>query len=286
MWKYTVIGVVAAAFAAGGTVAWSRADRGGDARHFPVTGLVVAAPENGRLRVAHDDIPGYMPAMTMAFAVAAGETAALTPGDRVRFTLRVASDGVTAKGITVIGRGEVTPAVANGSVARLRRGDVLPPIALVDEQGRTLSERDFIGHATFVTFIYTRCPVPEFCPAVTSRLKQLQAVLAKDRSLDPGTRLLSITLDPAFDTPAVLKDYARAIGADPARWRFASGEPDEVLKVARAFSVYIERNGALLDHTLATALIDEHGRVREIWRGSGWSVTDLVAALRDGNGDR
>ena len=83
-----------------------------------------------------------------------------------------------------------------------------------------------------------------------------------------------------FDTPAVLKDYARAIGADPSRWRFASGDPDEVLKVARAFSVYVERNGAVLDHTLATALVDPQGRVQEIWRGNGWRVDDVTAAVR------
>ena len=111
-----------------------------------------------------------------------------------------------------------------------------------------------------MTFIFTRCPVPEFCPLVTARFKALQATLARDRSLPRDAQLLSVTLDPAFDTPAVLEAYGKAMGAEPGRWRFAGGDSAAVLQVARAFSVYVEKNGALLDHTLATALVDRHGR--------------------------
>ena len=280
MWNHTIIGIVTAALTAGGALAWSWHDRTEGVRRFPVTGVVVAAPENGVLRIAHDDIPGYMPAMTMAFAVGEAGSPAVAAGDRVRFSLRVAPDGVTAERIAVVGRAAPAVTRAGGAVARLSRGDALPAISLVDEQGRRVTERDFLGRTTFVTFVYTRCPLPEFCPAITSRFKQLQAALAKDQALARKARLLSVTLDPAYDTPAVLKDYARAIGADPARWSFASGDPAEVLKVARAFSVYVEQNGAILDHTLATALVDENGQVREIWRGNGWTVNELVAALR------
>jgi protein SCO1 len=280
MWNHTIIGIVTAALTAGGALAWSWHDRSEAVRRFQVTGVVVAAPENGVLRIAHDDIPGYMPAMTMAFAVGEAGSPAVAAGDRVRFSLRVAPDGVTAERIAVVGRAAPAVTRAGGAIARLSRGDALPAISLVDEEGRRVTARDFLGRTTFVTFVYTRCPLPEFCPAITSRFKQLQAALAKDQALARKARLLSVTLDPAYDTPAVLKDYARAIGADPARWSFASGDPAEVLKVARAFSVYVEQNGAILDHTLATALVDENGQVREIWRGNGWSVNDLLAALR------
>ena len=280
MWNHTLTGIVAAALTAGGALAWSWQDRADGVRRFPVTGVVVSTVEKGVVRVAHEDIPGYMPAMTMAFAVGTGESTALAVGDRVRFSLRVAPDGVTAERFAVVGRAAPAATRASGSVERLTRGDRLPSISLIDEQGRALTERDFTGRATFVTFVYTRCPLPEFCPAITSRFKQLQAALVTDPSLPQNTRLLSVTLDPTYDTPAVLKDYGRAIGADPSRWSFASGDPAEVLKVARAFSVYVEQNGAILDHTLATALVDGNGEVREIWRGNGWNVNDLVAALR------
>ncbi|MEO5819709.1 MAG: SCO family protein [Vicinamibacteraceae bacterium] len=255
-------------------------------RRLPVTGVVVAAPEGQVVRIAHDDIPDYMPAMTMAFTLAEAESTRLVPGDRVRFDLRIGSGPSVAEGIAVTGRGPVpggTPATPQAP-SRLKRGDALAPFALVDERGRGFTLADLQGHPTVVTFIFTRCPVPEFCPLLTSKFTTLQRALATDRTLPRTTRLLSITLDPAFDTPEVLAAYGKAVGAEPARWRFAGGEPAAVLQVTRAFSVYVERNGALLDHTLATALLDGRGRVVEIWRGNGWQVTDVTAALRGVSG--
>jgi protein SCO1 len=288
MWNKAALAAIALALGAG-TVAWTRQDQtaANETRRLAVTGIVVTPLEGRQVRVAHDDIPGYMPAMTMAFTLGEGESSALEPGDRVRFTLRVGPDGSVAEAVTVTGRTTTAGpgAVAAAPVARLKRGDALPSLALVDQDGRPFTGDDLRGHATIVTFIFTRCPLPEFCPVVTSRFKELQAALGREPSLPSDTRLLSITLDPEFDTPAVLQAYARAIGADSRRWRFVSGDPAEVLRVARAFSVHVERNGVLLDHTLATALIDPSGRVAEIWRGNGWKASEVLAALRSQKGE-
>jgi len=220
--------------------------------------------------------------MTMAFGLGPKESAAPAPGDRIQFTLCVGPDAAWMEGVRVTGRSVPSAETARprATVDRLRRGDLLPAVTLVDEHGRTLRTADLRGHATVLTFIFTRCPVPEFCPLVSRRFTQLQAALAAEGSAARETRLLSVTLDPAFDTPPVLEAYARSLGADPARWGFAGGNPDEVMRLARAFSVYVERQGALLDHTLATALIGADGRVVEIWRGSGWQVSEIVEALR------
>ena len=250
-------------------------------RRLPVTGIVVAAPEGREVRIAHDDIPDYMPAMTMAFTLAEHESARLSPGDRVRFRLRVGSGPSVAEDVAVTGRGALSPAGTGAPPpARLKQGDTVAPFALVDERGRAFTDADLRGHQTVVTFIFTRCPVPEYCPLVTARFKALQTTLARDRSLPRDAQLLSITLDPAFDTPAVLEAYGKAMGAEPGRWRFAGGDHAAVLQVARAFSVYVEKNGALLDHTLATALVDRRGRIVEIWRGNGWRLEEVTAALR------
>ena len=286
MWNHAAAATLALAIGVG-TLAWKQAHHppAADASRRPVTGIVVTAPEGRSVRIAHDEIPGYMAAMTMSFTLADGERATLTPGDRVRFTLRTDKPGNLAEDVTVTGHGAVPAGDAPAPpVSRVKPGDTLPAFALVDERGRPLADTDLRGHPTVVTFIFTRCPVPEFCPLVTSRFTELQRMLARDRSLPRDTQLLSITLDPAFDTPPILEAYARAKGADAARWRFATGRPDEVLRVARAFSVYIERNGALLDHTLATALVDADGRVVEIWRGNGWKAAEVAAALR-GHGE-
>jgi protein SCO1/2 len=282
MWNQAAATALAISVGAG-TVALTRWYRpADDPSRKPVRGVVLTAPEGRSVRIAHDEIPGYMAAMTMSFTLADGESAALVPGDRVRFTLRTNAPGNLAEDVTVTGHGAVPAgeAPAPPRVSRLKPGDTLPAFALVDERAQALTDADLRGHPTVVTFIFTRCPVPEFCPLVTSRFAELQRMLARDRSLPHGTQLLSITLDPAFDTPPILEAYARAKGADAARWRFATGKPDEVLQVARAFSVYVERNGALLDHTLATALVDAEGRVVEIWRGNGWKAADVAEALR------
>jgi protein SCO1/2 len=279
----TAIGLCTIAFGAV-TYAWTRPPRASEAGvlRFPVTGIVVAAPEGRRVRVAHDEIPGYMAAMTMGFTLGEEETAALTPGDRIRFTLRVGPEGSRAEAVSVTGHGPLPAGegVPLPPVTRVKRGGLLPELSLVDQDGRPIDRASFTGHPTVVTFIFTRCPVPEFCPLITSRFKEIQAALGSDPALPPSTQLLSITLDPAFDTPPILKQYGEAMGAHPARWRFATGTPDDVLRVSRAFSVHVERNGALLDHTLATALIDGSGRVVEIWRGNGWKTREVLEALR------
>jgi protein SCO1/2 len=282
MWIRPVLGVVT--LAAAGALAWTNhlATPRDGAPRFAVTGIVVAPLEGGLLRVAHEDIPGYMPAMTMAFTLAEGETTRVAPGDRVRFTLRVDERGSRAEGMTVVGRASIEASTPRGELAavtRVKRGHALPALALIDQQGRRLTRDDFLGHPTVMTFVFTRCPVPEFCPLVTNRFKALQSTLAEDRSLPAATQLLSVTIDPEFDTPAVLAAYARGIGAAPRRWRFAGGDPEAVRTLSRAFSVHVERNGALLDHTLATALIDRHGTIVEIWRGNGWKVSDVTEAL-------
>ena len=254
---------------------------GSSGRRLTATGVVVGTPDAGRVQVAHDEISGYMPPMTMTFALGPAERAVLAPGDRIRFTLRTGPDETWMEGVRVTSRGSLpAPARPLAPVDRLRRGDVLPEVTLVDQDGRPVRTADLRGRPTVLTFIYTRCPVPEFCPLVSRRFGQLQAALAADHSPAHDARLLSVTLEPEFDTAPILTAYARSLNANPARWVFAGGDPAQVTRLARAFSVFVERQGALLDHTLATALVDADGRVTEIWRGSGWTVSEVVEALR------
>ena len=269
------------------TVAVARTRQaGGDepgVRLFPVTGVVTAPPGDGRLMVAHEEIAGYMPAMTMPFAVAAGHPVpALTPGDRVRFTLRVDTLAAEARDFEVVGHDAEIARALRGTArlsSRLRRGDVLPDVSLVSEADTPFTTNDLRGHVTAVTFIFTRCPMPEFCPLMVKRFQQVQRAIAADPSLAQA-QLLAVTLDPAFDSPAILSAYARAMQADPARWRFATGAPAEITRLTQAFAIHVERNGVLLDHTLATAVIDADGRIAEIWRGNGWTPEEVVAVVR------
>ena len=267
------------------TATFARARRATDAeastRTFEVVGVVTTPPAEGRFTVAHDDIPGYMPAMTMPFVLGPGVPARLAPGDRVRFTLRVAEDWSRADDIIVVGRDAAvarTAAVVTPARLRVKKGDVVPAFSLTTEAGRGFTHADLRGRVTAVTFIFTRCPVPEFCPLMVKRFQQVQRELERDPTLR-DVRLLSVTLDPTFDTPAVLAGYAKAIGANQERWQFVTGEPAEIARLTNAFSIHAEPNGAFIDHTLATAIVDADGRLVEIWRGNGWRSAEIVEGL-------
>lgn len=277
-----VAGVAFAVVAARGRGNTS-ADASG-AQVYTVAGIVTGPPSGGQVTVAHDEIAGYMAAMTMPFTLAPDQALPrLAPGDAVRFRLRIDASGSRADDFVVTGHdAAVAAAVAAPPAAparRLRPGDRLPDFALIDQSGAAFTAERLLGRRTAVTFIFTRCPVPEFCPLMVQRLLEVEAASRRDPRLS-DVQLVAITLDPANDTPAVLDAYARAKRLDPARWRLLTGQADAVASLTRAFAVHVERNGVLLDHTLATAVVDGKGRVVEIWRGNGWPAREVVDALR------
>ena len=253
------------------------------ARTFQVIGTVPAPMAERRVMVSHSDIPGYMPAMTMPFAVGAGETASLAAGDRVRFTLRVTADGSQAEGFEVTGHDAALAAALKANTRRaqkrLKKGDVLPSFSLTTSEGLPLTSADLRGHVTAITFVFTRCPVPEFCPLMVRRFQEVQRELESSGS-PPSVQLLGVTLDPAFDTPQVLREYAISKRANPARWQVATGDRDEIARLTSAFSIHVEQNGVLIDHTLATSVVGRDGRIAEIWRGNGWSSAELLDVIR------
>jgi protein SCO1/2 len=270
------------------TVAVARSRQGlredADTRAYAVTGVVTSPPADGRVMVAHEEIADYMPAMTMPFALTPSETPpAMAVGDRVRFTLTVSADRTWAQDFTVTGHDPAVAAALAGppspTSVRVKKGDALPAVSLVTQTGAPFTTREFEGRVTAVTFVFTRCPVPEFCPLMVKRFQQVQRAMLSDPTL-ADARLLAVSLDPTFDTPPVLDAYARAMQADPARWTFVTGPSEEITRLTRAFAVHVERNGVLLDHTLATAVIGPDGRVVDLWRGNGWKADDIVAAMR------
>ncbi|HWL17579.1 MAG TPA: SCO family protein [Opitutus sp.] len=255
-------------------------------RTFTVKGTVTAPLADGTITVAHEPIPDYMPAMTMPFNVAPEAMAAaarLRAGDQVEFRWRVTKDSSHAWDFKRIGRDEThAPPPAGPPVAarRVREGDTIPSFALTDQEGNALTEAALRGKATLLTFIFTRCPVPEFCPRMSERFQSLQRQLTAGQihAVVP-VQLLSVTIDPEFDTPAVLREYGRRYGADPNTWHFATGSPAEIESLRRSFAVFAEKSAAILDHTLATVLIGPDLRVAAIWRGNRWKEEDVAASL-------
>lgn len=255
------------------------------AREFTVLGTVTRPLSDGVITISHEAIPGYMPAMTMPFNVredARGETAALQPGDRVQFQFHVGETSA-AYAFKTLGRAALSGNRAARETAprrRLQEGDTMPAFALTDQDGTPITQEDLRGGYTLLTFVFTRCPVPDFCPRISSQFQSIQDRTKKrPQEAAKSLQLLSITIDPEFDTPPVLRRYGERYAAESKTWRFATGPTAEIDTLRRAFAVAAEKSPALLDHTLATALIDPELRIVQIWRGNRWKPDDIFAAL-------
>jgi protein SCO1/2 len=114
---------------------------------------------------------------------------------------------------------------------------------------------------------------------MSANFAELQKAIKATPNELAGTRLLSITFDPQFDTPEVLERYAEREGADPAIWEFATGKPAEVDKLTKAFSILVQPEGGSITHSLATALVDRQGKIAKIWRGNRWTPAEVIAEL-------
>lgn len=258
---------------------------GGDAVRYPVTGLVVARPEGAVVRIAHDDIAGFMPPMTMPFTLdPARQADGLTPGDRVQFTLVVSAGATTVADLTVVGRDPIAlrrlATATESQDRRLTDGDEVPPFRLLDHTGAATTEADLHGVVTVATFIFTRCPLPDYCPAMMTRLKGLHARTRGDAAVADRLRLVAITIDPTFDTPDVLAAYAKAHGVSAPDVRLLTGDPGEIDALAAAFAVVVRPSNVGIDHTLTTAIIGPDGRVATLLRGNGWLIDEALAVIR------
>jgi protein SCO1/2 len=230
----------------------------------------------GQVVITHDEIPGLMPAMTMSFDVA--DPALLgrfAPGQRIEFELE--AEAGRFRILSARAEGERAGAVRAPLLAATRRPrEPAPDFALVDQAGQPLSLGDLRGKILLVDFVFTRCAGP--CPILTGIHVGLQ------RSLDPAlrerVRFVSITLDPAHDSPEVLSEYAQARGADLSGWSFLTGPPAAVEDVVRRWGVGTLRAAdGSLEHVVATFLVDGQGQIAERWIGLEHSAEELRAAM-------
>jgi protein SCO1/2 len=245
------------------------------------------------VRVAHEEIPGYMPAMTMPLPVKdSALLKGLTVGDEVQFQLSVTADDSWISRIEAISQDPATPpsALAEPGVpvatpeaasqaSEVHAGEQVPDFQLVDQDGRTVRLKDFRGKAVVLTFIYTRCPLPNFCPLMSKNFAALQERLKKE--FRGRFELLSISIDPRFDRPEVLKEYAGRYGADESCWRFATGDQEQVDLAASTFGLVHEPENGLIAHNLRTALIGPDGRLVHLWKSNVWTPYEVHRMMRE-----
>ena len=260
-------------------------DREPPARQYELTGQILAIDTTrNEVLIKHDSIRNFMPAMTMPFTVK--DPALLSgrePGDLVTAMLVVGETSAHLSSLTRTGHAKLdAPPVVSDAPRVLMPGEPVADALLVDQQEKPRPFSSFKGHRVAITFMFTRCPLPDFCPLMDRHFAAVQKSIKSAPDLR-DVRLVTMTLDPEFDTPAVLNRHAARLDADPAVWSFVTGEPKSAADFARQFGIYTERDlgtGANLTHNLRTAIVDAEGRMVKVHSGNDWTPAQLVADLK------
>jgi protein SCO1/2 len=253
--------------------------------HGTVRGVDVS---KGTIRISHEAIPNYMPAMTMDLPVKGSPIPKdLAPGDDVQFELLVTEDDSWIANVVNImparpGRASAgAEAIASGepTSTELQKGETVPDFQFIDQNGKSIRLSDFRGKPVVLTFIYTRCPLPNFCPLMSKNFQALQQRLQKE--FPDRFQLLSVTIDPKFDRPDILKEYAGRYSTNEKCWTFATGTQEQIDSIAGLFGLVHESESGLISHNLRTALIGTDGRLRYIWKSNVWTPYEVARMLEE-----
>jgi protein SCO1/2 len=261
------------------------------ARQYPLKGQILdihtstTLPGRVELTLKHEDIPGFMPAMTMGYFLKDGTRAdGIVAGDLVTATLVVNGGELYVQDLNKTGHAPVPAAARPVKIMDVMApGDPVPDDALVDQTGATRHLSEWRGRALAVTFVYTRCPVPDFCPLMDRHFGDLQRAVLADAGLRDRVHLASISFDPAHDTPAAITAHAKERGADPRVWSYLTGDAAAIDHVTSRFGISaIDEHDApeSITHNLRTAVIDRQGRLVTIYNGNDWTVDGLLHDLR------
>ena len=259
--------------------------RSGSEKRYDFKGkVVVVEPDKHLVTVAHEDVKDLMPAMTMPFTVPSdSDLQILAPGDEITATLVVDGSHSWLEGL-IIARESANPAAMPGVVVA-KEGDEVPNFTLRNQDDREIRIQNYRGKALLLTFIYTRCPVPEYCTLMSNNFAQVDRELGQDPDLYAKTHLLSISIDPEYDTPKVLRSYGAAHteryqNETFAHWEFASGTSDQVKKIAEYFGLAYFPEMDQIIHALRTVIVSPDGKVAKIYSGNEWKPEEIVDAMK------
>jgi protein SCO1/2 len=261
-------------------------------KHYPIHGSVVGVDKTtNKIDLKAGTIPGFMEAMTMTYPVtdpaAIGE---LHPGDLISATLLADEDAAGPKNMRlkdIVITGQANPnAMPAVRYHTPTPGETVPDFKLRNQSGKTISFKQLRGKVVILTFIYTRCPLPEYCIRMSQNFAQINKALQAVPALYAKTHLLSISFDPEFDTPRVLKSYGESyIGkfADEsfAHWDFAVPSAAELAHVEQYFSVGVTPSeGGALQHSLSTVIIGKDGKIVAFYPSNDWTVEEALAKIK------
>jgi protein SCO1/2 len=260
-------------------------------KRYPFTGRVVSidAQDQSAL-IANDNIPGFMDAMTMPYKVRPlAALSQLLPGDSISAEVVVvepngnndtAEPNYWLENVKVTAHKDSVPALSTNALRMPAPGEDVPDFSFTNQDAKRISLKHYRGKVLLVTFIYTRCPFPDFCPRMSSNFAEIYKQAAADPAL-AGVHLLTISFDPQHDTPQVLRDYGFSVAHthDPAlfrRWEFAVVRSADLPKVADFFALTVKPEGGMITHNLSTTIIGPDGKVVQWYHGGDWQVSDLI----------
>lgn len=246
--------------------------------------VVVVEPEKHLVTVSHEEVKGFMPAMTMPFTVRSeSDLQILAPEDQITATLVVDGSHSWLEDLIIVRQSG--NAASTTTVVQAKEGDEVPNYKLRNQNDREIRIRNYRGKALLLTFIYTRCPVPEYCTLMSNNFVQVDRELGQDPELYSKTHLLSISIDPAYDTPQVLRSYGSAHteryqNETFAHWEFATGTKEQVKEIAEYFGLrYFPEKDEII-HGLRTVIVGPDGKVAKIYSGNEWKPDEIVAELK------
>jgi protein SCO1/2 len=252
-------------------------------QQFTVKGVITEmGPDKPTFVVKHEPVANYMPAMTMPFHVRdAAEIAGLRPGDAVTFRLHVQGETSWADHVTstlsTAGVHAADPAT-NSLQSPSLNISAIPDFALTNELGERVTLHQFQGQAVAMTFFFTRCPIPEYCPRLSRTFAEASQLLSAAGSGVTNWHLLSISFDP-LDRPEVLRAYAKQYNYNPKRWTFLTGDPAAIRALTRGFGLAVTPDGAGLSHDFRTVVFDANGQFQTMWPFGGDTTKLLVREL-------
>ncbi|HLP77636.1 MAG TPA: copper-binding protein [Candidatus Paceibacterota bacterium] len=245
------------------------------------------APDRHKAVIRHEAIPDYMPAMTMEFNVRnTNQLSGISAGDTITFRLTATEDTHWVDQVRRISAATnnppvVKPRLTPSRIAELKPGDLMPDYELQAEDGRTIRFSDFRGKAVAFTFFFTRCPLPDYCPRMSSHFAQARDLILANTNVPVNWQFLSISFDPDFDTPGVLSSYGGFYRkGNPDRWLFAAAPMKSLAGLAPRLDLMINREpGGSISHNLRTVVLDPLGRIHRQFDGNEWTPGQLAESL-------
>ena len=258
------------------------------AQTYIVRGVIVSVDaEHGSVEMTNEDIPGVMEPMTMLYTLAnPADAGALHSGDKIRAQLALNdAGGATLDEIDILQQSQLNrkPAV---QYHMPQPGDGVPDFALINQSGRKIHLQQYRGRVLLLTFIYTRCPLSNYCPLMSRNFAAIDKSLAAEPKLYVKTHLLSISFDPKYDTPAVLRSYGEAYTGRYTQekfqhWEFAAPETSDVAPLLEWFGVGVTPGpGKTLQHSLSTAVVGTDGKILAWYPTNDWTPEQVLQVVR------